>query len=536
MNKTVTVNISGFVFYIEEDAFNVLSSYLNRIKSIFKSDEGGDEIIDDVEARIAELFHDKLGNKKEVVIMSDVEEVISVMGKPEDYIEEEVNYSQNSGHNDDYNRSERRKIYRDQDDRILGGVSSGLSYYFNIDPLVIRIVFCILFFLGLSGGIIYIILWVIMPKAETTAEKLRMQGESINVENIKKKVNDFSESSGGGNSGSYIRNFFDKAIDLLGHLFTVIGKVLLKLIGLGFVLMAIGLLIGLIALLVSPDSVGNLNDIPFTFSEIREMIFHSSSNFYLSIIGVTLLALVPIIGLIYGAIRIFLGKKYTTRGIGTALMAIFFISAAVATVGILRTADDYRNEGEFESVLLTNNDTDKLHVKIISDDMFHSNLKVNNTSEMWQAVKLTEDKYVDGQSIEFRTRPTEGNFFKVKVTKRSQGSKSLEAITYAENISYKSRISGDTLYLAPYFTAPREDKFRAQRVRIELMVPEGKIVTMNENTERIELRHLRALDIFTYKNGERINPLDIDLEENQEKEINSNSEAEVKTNTKSLSI
>ncbi len=191
MNKTVTVNISGFVFYIEEEAYTILSTYLNRIKSIFQSDEGADEIVNDVEARIAELFRDKLSDNKEVVTVTDVEEVIQVMGKPEDFqdesgFEQERTSSSNESAYTSFN-NERRKIYRDPDDKVLGGVCSGFGHYLGIDPIILRIVLILLFFFAGTGFLLYLILWIVIPKAETTAEKLRMHGEKINVENIKKK-------------------------------------------------------------------------------------------------------------------------------------------------------------------------------------------------------------------------------------------------------------------------------------------------------------------------------------------------------------
>ncbi|MEJ6797203.1 MAG: PspC domain-containing protein [Flavobacteriales bacterium] len=189
MNKTVTVNISGFVFYIEENAYAVLATYLSRIKAIFQSDEGGDEILNDVEARIAELFHEKLADKKEVVTIKDVEQVIQVMGKPEDYTDdtsfENANHSSGAGASSNHYTNEKRKIYRDSDDKVLGGVCSGFGHYFDIDPIILRIAVVLLVVFGGFGLPLYIILWIVIPKAETTSEKLRMHGEKINVESIK---------------------------------------------------------------------------------------------------------------------------------------------------------------------------------------------------------------------------------------------------------------------------------------------------------------------------------------------------------------
>ncbi len=509
MNKTVTVNISGFVFYIEEEAYAVLSTYLNRIKSIFQTEEGAEEIISDVESRIAELFHEKLGNQKEVVTMSDVEEVISVMGKPEDYVEEGSSGSTHSYSNDSTSngRGRNRKIYRDPDDKILGGVCSGLAYYFNTEALIIRVAFIILAVAGLSGAFIYVVLWILIPKALTTSEKLRMQGESINVENIKKKVNDFaSNSSDRANAGSEkISSFLDKSIDGLGSVLNGAGKILVKIIGVFFGFLAIGLLIGLVVILVGPESALNISEMPFSISEIREMIFHSSTNFYLSVIGVFLLTLTPIIGLIYGAIRLVSGTSYRAKGLGTSLIAFFLIGIVMSASGIVRTAMDYKEEGNSEQLItVSDSRISKLHLKVLNDDMFHSNIHIDNHNHGgWEFFKLTENELINGQEIVIRTESTSGNVFRVKVEKRSQGRKALEAINFAENIEYNSFVENDTLYLMPYFKTQREDKFRAQHVNITIYVPDGKLISMDENTSRLDLRGVRSGNSYKFEDGYR---------------------------------
>ncbi|MFK7756471.1 MAG: PspC domain-containing protein [Flavobacteriales bacterium] len=507
MNKTVTVNISGFVFYIEEEAYTVLSTYLNRIKSIFQSEEGADEIISDVESRIAELFHEKLGNQKEVVTMSDVEEVITVMGKPEDYIEEGSAESSHSYANqtNTSGRSRSRKIYRDPDDKILGGVCSGLAYYFNTEALVIRVAFIILAVAGLSGAFIYIILWALIPKAQTTSEKLRMQGESINVESIKKKVDDFkaSSSANANATGEKLSSFLDRSIEGLGSVLNGAGKILVKIIGVFFAFLAIGLLIGLVAALVSPDSAVNINENAFSLSEIREMIFHGGVNFYLSIIGITLLTLTPIIGLIYGALRLVSGTGYRAKGLGTSLLALFIIGLVMSSAGIIRTVMDYKTDGNSEQILtISSPEIKKLHVKVINDDVFHSNINIDDHYHGgWEFFDLTDSHLINGQEIVLKTESTDGSVFRVKIDKRSQGKKALEAINFAENIEYNSFVENDTLFLMPYFKTYREDGFRAQRVRVTVYVPEGKVVSLDKNMSRLDLRGVRKGEAYKYEDG-----------------------------------
>ena len=179
MKKTFTININGTVFHIEEDAYDVLQNYLNVLKNHFGSDEEGKEIIFDIEARIGEIFSGKLTETNKVVTIDWVNEAIGIMGTPEDILDEEI--TGNSAVNEP---KRQKRLYRDPERRIIGGVCGGLGAFFNIDPLVIRIIFIVLFFVG-AGFLAYMILWLAVPKARTTAQRLEMRGQEATVKNIK---------------------------------------------------------------------------------------------------------------------------------------------------------------------------------------------------------------------------------------------------------------------------------------------------------------------------------------------------------------
>lgn len=204
MNKTVSINISGRYFHIDELAFDSLESYLSILKKHFNQEQGGEEIIHDIELRVAELFQERLTASRQVVNGEDVDFVKSKLGTPEDF---GVNNSMDEDQEEPKQNSEKEKVYeakvvsekkskktsksvfRDTDNRILGGVCAGLSHYFGIDKLFIRLGFIFLTFAGIGFTIpVYIILWAIIPKARSRADKLKMKGETINVDNIERKV------------------------------------------------------------------------------------------------------------------------------------------------------------------------------------------------------------------------------------------------------------------------------------------------------------------------------------------------------------
>ena len=183
MNKIMNINIGGIVFHVNDDAYNKLKSYLEDIHTHFRKTEGGDEIIIDIEARIVELFQQKLSIKKEVITIKDVDEIILTMGMPNDFEEEsENNYS-------DFVKKQhgRKRMFRDIDNRMIGGVCSGLGAYFAVDIVWFRLAFVIATLSGLSI-LAYLILWIIIPPAISVSEKLEMQGDPVNISNIEKSI------------------------------------------------------------------------------------------------------------------------------------------------------------------------------------------------------------------------------------------------------------------------------------------------------------------------------------------------------------
>ena len=191
MQKTVNINLRGRVFYIDDDAYACLREYLDRLEKYFKNQDEGQEIINDIESRIAELFEEKLANKNAVVTLFMVEDVIAMMGQPEDFEGEPAeNNSSEKTYQSKYTTTKKR-LYRDMDNRVIAGVCGGIAAYLNTDPVLIRILFAILPFLSFGIVIpVYIILWIVVPAAITTAQKLEMRGENVTIKNIERAIRD----------------------------------------------------------------------------------------------------------------------------------------------------------------------------------------------------------------------------------------------------------------------------------------------------------------------------------------------------------
>jgi len=180
MKTTVNINLGGYAFHIDEDAYERLRQYLKNIERELSGEGSASEIISDIEGRVAELFRGKLNNFKQVITMKDVEEVMAVLGSPE-----VISGVDSAGEGAQHST---RRMYRDPDGRIFGGVCAGLAAYLNWDQLIVRIIFAILIvFAGVGIGL-YLILWIVVPEAKTTAQKLEMRGDPVTIENIKESV------------------------------------------------------------------------------------------------------------------------------------------------------------------------------------------------------------------------------------------------------------------------------------------------------------------------------------------------------------
>lgn len=211
MNKTFNINLGGYPFTIDEDAFEHLKQYTDALRKHFQTYEGADEIISDIESRMAELFNKRLENRQ-IVNINDVHAAIARMGTPEDFgaeplFEEDIKYAKSESK---YNYKTGKRLYVNPDDQVIGGVCSGLSAYFGIqDPVWLRITFAVLGF-GSFGSLIpiYIILMIILPKAETASQQLEMRGEPFDVNSIAKAVED--SISGISNTITQITDEFTK--------------------------------------------------------------------------------------------------------------------------------------------------------------------------------------------------------------------------------------------------------------------------------------------------------------------------------------
>lgn len=509
MNKTISINISGFVFNIEEQAYMALRKYLETIRTYFENSEGVDEIMNDIELRIAELFQERLGENREVVTMADVDYAETVMGKPSDIAEgAEDQEESNSGSYQSTNSH--RKIYRDPDNNMIGGVAAGISNYFGWDPLWIRILFVVLAISGGFGIPIYILLWIIVPEARTTAEKLRMHGEKINVENIKKKVNeemdslkdqfkDISDKTKKNVSSNSFKQFVESVFQFLGSVLRGIAKILVKLVGVLLFIIGIGLLIGGIAIFLVNDSFLNLTVSELNWTQLGEFFYLSEVNLWLFIISTIMLFLAPTVACFYGGYKLLINEKSQIPGLGITLFSLFILGIVTASVAGIRYGREMANKGVIKTTQSPVSATDTLYIDVLDDPYFHNSLR-HSRSNVLTALQKDGNDVVNGHGVRLELQATSDNEFQIEVKRKSRALKEIRAVEFAESIDFNYDFSDSLLAISPFIKIPYKDGFRYQEVSVTVFIPEGKTIYLDEDIGRIYYNASRGGDFWVLEN------------------------------------
>jgi phage shock protein PspC (stress-responsive transcriptional regulator) len=473
MNKTLSENIGGIVFHIEEHAYEKLSKYLDTIRGYFTTSDGRDEIIQDIEGRIAEMFQERINNGKQVILDTDVEHVINIMGKPEEFAPESDASTTDAGPVSKAERKAFRRLYRDADDRVIGGVCSGFSHYLGIDPIWLRLAFAISFFVFGSGLLLYIILVIIMPKAKTTAEKLEMKGEQVNISNISKTRMEEKDEPQGTTA---------KIIDGIGQLIVGFFKVLGKIISVIFIAIGICILIAFGLAFLAVMGVSGIG-IPFFITDMFLYPWQQT----LSLIGAFMVIGIPIIYVIYRAIRSLFKIKTPDKFVGWSALALWITGVVISGFVVSSVASEFRAKETHRTevpIAPTGSDTLDLDV-VLSDGIDEDWVYVNDhrVNDPWAMTSSLDTLRIESVTLDV-VRSNSGRFELVQTVSARGRSRHL-AIKNARNMIYHLEQSGNTLRFDESFVLPHGTMYRGQSVQLTLKVPEGKSVRLSEDMDQI---------------------------------------------------
>lgn len=595
MKKIININLSGRVIPIEDTAYEKLQSYIESLRKYFANEEGRDEIINDIESRIAELLEEKIRKGASSATDADLEEIITSMGRVEDFEAEEVSEAKEStqeNYKEQYSYKQEKKsrgrLYRDSSDKFIGGVCSGIAAYMNIDPAIVRILFAIItfggfglgflayillwivlpskdidgysgkrlyrnpddriiggvagglgayfgksvrtirlifaaplilsIFIGLLNGmtwnhgfdlflnigfgslsgtfiLIYVVLWMVLPEANTTYEKMEMRGEKVDVNRIRQNVQEgmgnFKEKAKAWSEEvkESAQNFSAKAKEFssnrgkaftsevnetvrsrgrgLGHAIGVLFKVFFLFIA-GTV--AFGLFVGLIAFLFGGIAWWPINNFLWT-SQWQQIYAWGTLIFFF---------VVPLIGFITWVVRRIIKVKSKSNYLGWTFGALWTIGWIAAILLASSISKDFRNydhtDQQIEVVQPVNN---KMIVAVSEPELLYSGRFswINDEGNGWD---LSDDT-LRLSTVKFSVKPSLDSLYHVTLKKHSFGRTEEGAIARAERIQFNIASRDSVLDIGNGYTIDKESKFRGQQVEVEIHVPIGKKIRFDES-------------------------------------------------------
>lgn len=497
MKKTLNINLGGMAFIINEDAFELLHRYLETLKAKFKNDAEREEILNDIEARIADLLNQKLAGRKEVLSVEDVEYVTGIMGRPEDIAGEETaepttTSTSTAGTQTTYTTHQepvKKRLFRDADDAKVGGVISGLCHYFGIeDPVWARLAVVILCFVSFGTVIlIYLLLLIIIPKALTAAEKLQMKGEPVNISTIEKEIREAATRTGDSvNKLVNQPNFFERLL----HFFLEVVKIVLKLVA-GFVivigLIVLGaLILGFFGIAVAGNSL---------LTHAPHLLVDNPTTITVFNIGVALFIAAPVIGIIYGALRALLGRnrgrapwlKWTLLAAWWA--GVFMIVYAIATnIGNFRTTGTKHEQTAIMQpanghLLIQLADSTGQKISAEEDDE-DNDVNINFNGVYIGGNRLEDIDHLDIGEPSLQLMPSANDSFYIEKVISSQGETKGDGIKNTSYVNYNFSQTDTVVNLADRVYLNKNGKYRGQSVKIRVHIPEGKRVSFADNIDR----------------------------------------------------
>lgn len=478
MDKTISISLGGFSFVVDELAYHKLSQYLQDIKISLSGTEGIDDIIEDVEIRIAELLRERT-KFKEVVSTDDINHVISVMGHPDQYkvdedYEEKVNPKSSYSSENHTDFTTRKKLFRDPDDKVISGLSAGIAHYLGLDPWAVRAVWLILLIIGMFTGfsalmviVAYLLLLIFVPRAESTSDKLAMFGKPANLEQLKKNALEATESVA--NTGKQLSNS-------LGGVFSVLGRIILIFVGI-FVL-TIGL-----SFIVGGFSIYFISwfNVPVQFFN-----YFIDEKWISEVVMVlcSLLMIIPGILITILGVKMLWPSTKVNRTVIISSIILWFLTIIGLVIAGVSVARDYSDSVEFNKEIVLNNLTqDTIEFRFESNNRGNYKYKFFDSDErpfydVNDELFITVDK-----NLEIRESPN--NQFRLELQYEASGANGVEAKANLDAIKFNYNIKGNQLIFDDFLSAGKNATYRKQDVKIIVYVPKNKVFKVTPTVDHV---------------------------------------------------
>lgn len=472
MKKTLNINIGNSIIHIEEDAYEMLTIYLNEVKQHFARNADDFEIVTDIENRIAEMFVEMLTNQqKQVINIQDVQSVIAQMGSVKDFESSEEEP-------EEYIAAPQfsvKKLYRDTDQAMIAGVCSGLAHYMDVESRLVRLIAIATIFLGGSGVLAYIVLWIMIPKAATKAEKMAMRGEEANLR---------------GFANSYLqplvhqsRGFIAEFLDVLGNFINGTGKVIFKIIAAGIIafgsLIILSLIVMLAALLGMWDS--NIYQM-FPLSMINQE-YITVSTFAAFVVFV-----IPVLALVLFSIRVAFNSRPMNKSLSFGLLIIWLAGVAVATFYVVKIGSEFKEGAEFAQV----NDIQKFETYTLNIDRTRfftkeDSLRYSIDPGKYNGRRILTDldnDFDEPRNIKLNIEKSENGKTSLSQNYKARGKTFEIALKNAQDIHYDFLQHDSLLTFSPMLQFAKTANWRGQEVELTLKVPVGTKLNISKNFSR----------------------------------------------------
>ena len=508
MNKTISININGIIFHIDEDAHHLLQEYLNKLKTCFNEADGRDEIMNDIEARIAEMFQENKTKLKEVLTIKDVKHIINTMGQPEDFMDDgtEKNIHNNEDREEPINQNsnKRRRVFRNPDNKVVGGVCGGIAAYFNFDPIWLRILFALSFFFFGSGVLLYILLWMIIPKAKTTADKLEMKGETVNISNIEKSIREEIENLKNeyvgktvddqekkNNSSLDSKQKSNNTLEDLGNFIINIFLFILKFISkfFVFILIAIGIVFFIVFMSSLMGSMAIITSFPLgsnlSWKNLTDILLIENSQLTMLGLGIFLFIGIPLIAGMYKGIKYLIGIKSKIKGLSFLAISFWLAGFGLMIFNGVKIANEFTEKTTINTLMNIPTPTNKtLYLqslgKVNKNSKYRGHVSIGN----WYFVSSsTQDSSFGSASLNIIKNNK--NDFEIEVIQSANGKTNKDAKHTASKTNYTFTQKDSLIQFDKYFSIPNHTKWRNQKVDILVKVPIGGKVFIDRSMKKL---------------------------------------------------
>lgn len=451
MKKNFSVNIQGRLFHIDEDAYELLEEYFDYLNAGFENETEKQEIIDDFHKRISEeLWELTKGDNQHIVNILHVRKVLAGLG-----------YSGQQDKQENNDKTRTRRLFRHPDDRLLGGVCGGIAQYFNIDPLIVRIIFVVLFFTG-AGFLAYLIMWIVVPLARSPLEKLNMSGDEITLDKVKGIIKDefteveksFKRIKKKGIPKEKLNEIENEIRDFIK------ASVFVRVISGSFLIaLSLFLIAGLIIVILLPFHVGTFQGIEVnSFNKLGHLLFNSSVIGIVFKWAVFFMLVIPFTGILLFGFSVVSGLSFRTGMLrwlsqytGTVSLIIFLFCLAFVYLQFLF-------QSKTETALLY----DSNYYAEFKIELSHENSKKSNTLSGKPEISILPGN----------------DTLKAIIQKRSYGRTNSAAQLNTANLNYGVFSKNDTIFVDSKWVAPSLN-WRGQNVKLTLFIPPGKRFNMS---------------------------------------------------------